>query len=223
MSERDKTFLFIGIAIILLVSVGLVLLLRRGEPASSPAVTESPEPTAAETVLPIASSTAPAASIPTETQAPLLAGSPVVEETPAEAGTSTYEVQEGDTLDSIARQLNVPYQTLLDLNPGIDPDLIVVGQQIIVPAGQATGAVTPVPAGTAGLVEYEVVAGDTLLEIAQRFNTTVGAIVAQNGLENADDIQAGLVLQIPANATEPQATAVPEATAADTPEGTASP
>lgn len=221
MSEKDKTFLFIGIAIILLVSVGVVLLLRRGDPASPPPVTESPEPTLAESVLP--TSTAPATSIPTDTEIPLLTSSPVVEETPAEAGTSVYEVQEGDTLDSISRQLNVPYQTLLDLNPDIDPDLIVVGQQIRIPAAQTGGAATPVPAGTAGLVEYEVVAGDTLLEIAQRFNTTVGAIVAQNGLENANDIQAGLVLQIPVNAPEPQATAAPEATAVETPEETGNP
>lgn len=221
MSEKDKTFLFIGIAIILLVSVGVVVLLRRSGADSPPPITESPEPTIAETVLP--SATAPAASIPTDTEIPLLTGSPVVEETPAEAGTSVYEVKEGDTLDSIARQLNVPYQTLLDLNPEIDPDLIVVGQQIRVPAAQAGGAATPIPAGTAGLVEYEVVAGDTLLEIAQRFNTTMGAIVAQNGLENANDIQAGLVLQIPVNAPEPQATAAPEATAVETPEATANP
>jgi len=221
MSEKDKTFLFIGIAIILLVSVGVVVLLRRSGADSPPPITESPEPTIAETVLP--SATAPAASIPTDTEIPLLTGSPVVEETPAEAGTSVYEVKEGDTLDSIARQLNVPYQTLLDLNPEIDPDLIVVGQQIRVPAAQAGGAATPVPAGTAGLVEYEIVAGDTLLEIAERFNTTVGAIVAQNGLENANDIQAGLVLQIPVNAPEPLATAAPEATAVETPEATANP
>jgi len=221
MSEKDKTFLFIGIAIILLVSVGVVVLLRRSGADSPPPITESPEPTIAETVLP--SATAPAASIPTDTQIPLLTGSPVVEETPAEAGTSVYEVKEGDTLDSIARQLNVPYQTLLDLNPEIDPDLIVVGQQIRVPAAQAGGAATPVPAGTAGLVEYEIVAGDTLLEIAERFNTTVGAIVAQNGLENANDIQAGLVLQIPVNAPEPLATAAPEATVAEAPTETANP
>ncbi|HEY5572365.1 MAG TPA: LysM peptidoglycan-binding domain-containing protein [Anaerolineales bacterium] len=221
MSEKDKTFLFIGIAIILLVSVGVVVLLRRSGADSPPPITESPEPTIAETVLP--SATAPAASIPTDTEIPLLTGSPVVEETPAEAGTSVYEVKEGDTLDSIARQLNVPYQTLLDLNPEIDPDLIVVGQQIRVPAAQAGGAATPVPAGTAGLVEYEIVAGDTLLEIAERFNTTVGAIVAQNGLENANDIQAGLVLQIPVNAPEPLATAAPEATVAEAPTETANP
>ena len=221
MSEKDKTFLFIGIAIILLVSVGVVVLLRRSGADSPPPITESPEPTIAETVLP--SATAPAASIPTDTEIPLLTGSPVVEETPAEVGTSVYEVKDGDTLDSIARQLNVPYQTLLDLNPEIDPDLIVVGQQIRVPAAQAGGAATPVPAGTAGLVEYEIVAGDTLLEIAERFNTTVGAIVAQNGLENANDIQAGLVLQIPVNAPEPLGTAAPKATAVETPEGTANP
>jgi LysM repeat protein len=44
---------------------------------------------------------------------------------------------------------------------------------------------------------YVVQAGDTLGEIAQRFNVTIVAIVERNGLSSPDDIQAGQSLEIP--------------------------
>jgi LysM repeat protein len=56
----------------------------------------------------------------------------------------------------------------------------------------AVPAFTPVP----GEFEYTVQWGDTLYSLAERFNTTVDAIVALNGLQNASYIRVGQVLQI---------------------------
>ena len=47
---------------------------------------------------------------------------------------------------------------------------------------------------------YTVVDGDTLSVIAQRFNTTVEALVNANQLTNADEIVAGQILAIAAPA-----------------------
>jgi peptidoglycan endopeptidase LytE len=172
---------------------------------------------------PTASETPP----PTETAAPLLSETPPLEGTPVSPGTSTYVVQEGDTLATIAERFNIDFQTLLSLNPDIDPDLIVVGQEIVVPGEQVgAGTATAVPEGFSGLIEYRVVSGDTLLDIANRFNSSVAAIVAENGLENANDIQAGDVLQIPANVTEAapvESAATPEAATEQAVTETASP
>lgn len=44
---------------------------------------------------------------------------------------------------------------------------------------------------------YVVQPGDTLGAIADRFSVTIAAIVERNGLESADDIQAGQSLEIP--------------------------
>lgn len=44
---------------------------------------------------------------------------------------------------------------------------------------------------------YQVQPGDTLSAIAKKFHTTVEALVAYNQLENADFIQAGMILRIP--------------------------
>ena len=63
---------------------------------------------------------------------------------------------------------------------------------------------TPVP----GEFEYTVQWGDTLYTLAQRFSTTVEAIVALNGLQNASYIRVGQVLRISgtASTTTPPAT-----------------
>jgi hypothetical protein len=50
-------------------------------------------------------------------------------------GPSTYTVQAGDTLTSIAAQFSTSVDALLAANPSIeDPDLIVEGSELTVPA-----------------------------------------------------------------------------------------
>ena len=214
-----------GFVVIVLTAVAVFLLLRRSAPGASPSAEESETPAVTETVPP--SPTASETPPPTETAAPLLSETPPLEGTPVSPGTSTYVVQEGDTLATIAERFNIDFQTLLSLNPDIDPDLIVVGQEIVVPGEQVgAGTATAVPEGFSGLIEYRVVSGDTLLDIANRFNSSVAAIVAENGLENANDIQAGDVLQIPANVTEAapvESAATPEAATEQAVTETASP
>ena len=55
---------------------------------------------------------------------------------------------------------------------------------------------------------YTIQQGDTLSAIAASFGVTVADIVAENGLPNADAIQAGQKLAIPGNGTAPSTTAV---------------
>ena len=57
---------------------------------------------------------------------------------------------------------------------------------------------TPTPAPTPS--EYVVQVGDTLRDIAHRFDTTIERLVATNDLEDPDLIRAGATLQIPASA-----------------------
>lgn len=48
-------------------------------------------------------------------------------------GTTRYIVQPGDTLYSIARSAGVTVQVILDLNPGLDPRFVEVGDVVLVP------------------------------------------------------------------------------------------
>ena len=46
-------------------------------------------------------------------------------------------------------------------------------------------------------INYTVESGDTLSEIAELFNTSVGDIMYVNGIRDADDIKGGQKLSIP--------------------------
>ena len=65
-------------------------------------------------------------------------GAPAAQERPdrgargsdGDGGAATYEVQAGDTLDSIAEDTGVSVTQLLELNPGIDPEALSTGQEL---------------------------------------------------------------------------------------------
>jgi LysM repeat protein len=42
----------------------------------------------------------------------------------------SYEVQSGDTLTSIARETGIPVAIIVQLNPGVDPQILIAGEQL---------------------------------------------------------------------------------------------
>ncbi len=82
-----------------------------------------------------------------------------------------YTVQAGDTLFELAQRFGTTVQAIIAANPGIDPTRLVPGQRICIPV--------PTPPVCPGFF-YTVQVGDTLFELAQRFGTTVEAIIAAN-------------------------------------------
>ena len=78
-----------------------------------------------------------------------------------------------------------------------------------------TASTTPIPTQANTAVPptvYKVRPNDTLGTIADKFNTTIDAIQAFNGLSDADVIQVGQELQIPAAGSTPNPTVTPRAT-----------
>jgi LysM repeat protein len=43
---------------------------------------------------------------------------------------ATYVVQEGDTLTSIAHRMGVPVARILELNPEVDPQILISGEKL---------------------------------------------------------------------------------------------
>lgn len=211
-------------AVVVVVVLGVVLLVNtltgRGGPSLPLPATDTPTPT--ETLAP--TETVTQTLPPLEPQSPLVTEQLGADESPEDPQNTVYVVKEGDTLASISQQLAVSLPVLMALNPNIDPDLIVVGQEIVVPAQGSTGAsATSLPEGFQGMIDYRVVAGDTLFDIATRHGSTVAAIVQENGLENANDIMVGDLLKIPVNVSPGDSTAPAppgEATATETPAAT---
>ncbi len=110
-------------------------------------------------------------------------------------GQGNYTVQRGDTLRIIANRFNTTVSAILALNPQItNPNLIYPGQVIVVP-GSTGGIPDPPPAGST----YYVQRGDTLRIIANRFGTSVDAILAVNPqITNQNVIYAGQAIKLPA-------------------------
>jgi LysM repeat protein len=115
----------------------------------------------------------------------------------------TVVVQPGDTLASIAYQLGVGLHELIYANNIVNPDLIFVGQTLILPGceGQATPYEKPVhpvdPVHPAQGQTYTVQPGDTLSQIAAWYGTSAEYLCELNGLWNPNMIYVGQVLIIP--------------------------
>lgn len=100
---------------------------------------------------------------------------------------STYTVQSGDTLYGISRQHNTSAQRIRELN-NLSSDSLVPGQVLIVSDNDATNP--------SECVIYTVEAGDSLYEIAKKYDTTADLIKEYNGLES-NDLSIGQELRIP--------------------------
>lgn len=97
---------------------------------------------------------------------------------------STYEVQAGDTLSSIAEKFGVSQDTIIASNGlGENPDLLQPGQKL---------TILPVSG-----VLYTVQKGDTLSGIASKFDVEPDKITTANGVANADMVSVGQNLIIP--------------------------
>jgi LysM repeat protein len=96
----------------------------------------------------------------------------------------------GDSLSSIAQSFNVSVETLMSYNGISDPDLIQVGDIILVPKD---ATLAEVGSQTTDVVQP----GDTLFSISQRFGVSVDAIMQANGLTDRNTVRVGQVLMIP--------------------------
>lgn len=105
----------------------------------------------------------------------------------------TITVQSGDTLWGIAREYHTTVSSIVSLNDIANPNLIYPGQELNIYQVQKRNSYINTPTGT---TYYRVVAGDTLSEIALRFNTTVENLVRLNNIVNPNLIYTGELLVI---------------------------
>jgi len=127
---------------------------------------------------PTATGTLPAAtSVPTLTETATQTASPIP---PTREGTTT------------------PVETQTDRNTAAAPPTATETQAAAQPNAAVTSQPTQtIPPGFPGKIIYTVAWGDTVIDLANRFHSTVEAIMAANNLDNSALIYVGQVLVIP--------------------------
>jgi LysM repeat protein len=100
-----------------------------------------------------------------------------------------YTVERGDTLSKIASETGVPVADLVEANNISNPNLIRIGQVLVIPGEEGSQDVIHV-----------VVRGDTIGRIARQYGSSISALVEANGIANANLIRIGQSITVPGSA-----------------------
>jgi LysM repeat protein len=106
----------------------------------------------------------------------------------AVAYAGDHVVSKGETLSEIAVRYGTTTGALARANGLNDPNFIVAGTRLTVPAGGASGSSVR--------ATHTIRAGETLWDLAQRFGTTVDALARANGISNPNLIVAGTTIKV---------------------------
>ena len=139
--------------------------------------------------------------------------------TPVSSSVCTYLVQPGDYISLIAEQFGVTVEWLMTYNNIANPNLLFVGQPLLVPCQVQDAAapqeqavqVSSAPASNDTSTENDivqntddtteevhvVVRGESLSQIAFRYGTTVQTLRTLNNIKNPRLIRPGQVIQLP--------------------------
>jgi spore germination protein len=100
------------------------------------------------------------------------------------ANLTIYVVRPGDSVYAIALRFGVSMQTIIEDNALSNPDVLVVGQALVIRTGTT--------------VTYRVAPGDTLYAIARSRGVSLSALLAANPqITNPDLIYVGQIINIP--------------------------
>jgi LysM repeat protein len=186
----------LAFAILSVFSFGLYSLMT-----AQPIERETPTPT--QTLTP--TRTATPTPTPTQTPTPTPTATPVP--------PLAHQVEEGETLIDIATAYGVSTDDIIAWNPNLDPDLLQVGQIILIPVATPTPGPTNTPnpnVPTPTPPEYVVhivSQGETLGGIAQQYEVSVASIREANDLPPDDDtIRVNQSLIIPLGTPMPTVT-----------------
>jgi N-acetylmuramoyl-L-alanine amidase/LysM repeat protein len=129
----------------------------------------------------------------------------------AAGATDVYFIRPGDTLQTVASRFRTAAADLARLNPVIDPQRLLPGFPLQVPAVSAAAAVpvggavvaswstpgeTPTRAVRAGAQTHVVQAGETLSGIALRYGLATADLARWNGIAQAGRILVGQSLRL---------------------------
>jgi LysM repeat protein len=136
----------------------------------------------------------------------LLAGFAVPHSAEAACNPVYHVVKPGQYLALIAASYGVTVQSIAQANNLWNPNVIYVGQVLLIPV-----SCVPQPSPTGCTGTYVVKAGDYLKKIAIRYHTTVTVLVNLNGIKNPNLIYPGQRLIVPIACPSPKPAPKPPA------------
>jgi membrane-bound lytic murein transglycosylase D len=114
-----------------------------------------------------------------------------------------YKVGSGDTVGRLAQKFGVSQSELMAMNGIRNPRHLRLGMKLKVPETQSVvvSSAKPAPQTIVAKAEkptsYRVQKGETVSELAARFDISNSTLMAANGLTNARSLQAGQLLKVP--------------------------
>ncbi|MEV4775166.1 LysM peptidoglycan-binding domain-containing protein [Microbacterium sp. LWH12-1.2] len=129
---------------------------------------------------------------------------------PAQTSPGTYVVQPGDTVFGIAERFGLSTADVLTWNGLTWRSVIYPGQSLTLADTAVPAAPAAVePATPAATTTHAVVSGDTIYAIAQKYGTTVDAVLAANALTRESIIYPGQTLAVSGTAAAAASPAAP--------------
>lgn len=120
------------------------------------------------------------------------------------AADERHRVAPGETVSGLAVKYGSSVNSIIKANGLNSRALIIAGQTLTIPTSSSNAPAAA--ASTSGT--HKVVSGDTVWDLARKYNTTVAAIIKANGLSASATIRVGQSLTVPgaAGATPAAAT-----------------
>jgi N-acetylmuramoyl-L-alanine amidase len=113
---------------------------------------------------------------------------------------TTYIVRKGDNLDSIAQKYNTTPETLMEVNEIKSKNIIYVNQKVTIPTAIANSADDH--EGKSQPFIHIVKRGDTLENIALKYDITVAELMTFNNIKKKDRIYVKQKLKVPSSPEE---------------------
>lgn len=176
------------------------------EPTATPTFTATPTHTATPTPTPT--------ETPTQTLSPTATDTLVPTPTETAASAFIYVVNVDDTLLSISEKFNVQDPCLIiEMNSDkldIENPIIYAAQELLIPPpGLARPTATTLPFEYKQVIEYTVLPGEGLYQVAMKYNSTLDAIRKENGFDEDYSPAACEVIKVPPNLVTPYPTFTP--------------
>jgi LysM repeat protein len=115
----------------------------------------------------------------------------------------SYRVVRGDTLSRIARRCGSSVVAIARASGVRNPNLILVGQRLVIPGAAPTAVAERRTTGARSLV-YRMARGDTLYSLARWSRSGLPALLAANPGIDPHKIEIGDAVRLPAGAVRPE-------------------